>query len=289
MTIYNVSHSFCDDGLASAWVIKQAFPKIETQFSLPNVHEWRDLDIKAGDLLYFTDFSPLPQHAIEFIINKGADFAVYDHHLTAQEKLNSCPDKSSIEDKFHFDMAWCGAVVTWKKLFPDKELPELLKYIDIADLWKWDTDPDADDICAYIRFKLRSNDIESFDILAKNFDKNVAKEKGKLLKEHCKQQIDRILNHKYILNFDGTEIAATNDSTFPSELGHLLSEVSPSKIGIAFYMLPLENMVKVSVRGTGAKAFAERFGGGGHELASAFTINLDRFVEYLKTAKKIDK
>jgi len=160
---YNVSHSSCDDGLASAWIMKRAIPEIQTIFSTYN-HEWKYTNFEAGDKVIFTDFSPEPEDAVE-LLNQGIDLKIIDHHATAKEKLDRFKDKDSIKSYYHLNMRVCGSYLTWEFYFPNDNVPELLQYINIADMWEWDRREDSREVCAWVRHNLVMNDINSFQRL----------------------------------------------------------------------------------------------------------------------------
>ncbi len=288
MSIYGVSHSLCDDGNSSAWVVRRKIPNIITIFDNYD-GTWQKTKYKEGDFIYFTDISPLPKDAEE-LIKIGADFVVYDHHQTAinnlQEYKNNSKDEYGILKKFHLELDNCGAVLTWKNLFPDEKLPRLLAYIDIADLWKWKQDPDARAICRYIRLNLRSNNINSFQNLIDTIDFEKAKYIGGLWMEQADSQIEKLFNNKLLVDFDGTKLFAVNDSLYASEVGHELETKSPSGLGMVYYIRAEDKLVKVSIRGRGARIFCQKFGGGGHDVASAFTMPIEKFFNLFKILDK---
>ena len=287
MAIYNCTHSQCDDGLASAWIMKRAYPKIETIFSTYS-HEWKHHNFNSGDEIFFTDFSPEPEDAVE-LINQGVEFLVIDHHLTAQEKLNAFKDKKSIQNHYRLNMEFCGAVLTWKHFFRNESMPELLEYINISDMWQWDERDDSREVCAWNRHNLVMNDIGSFQKLYETWSLTEAREKGALLVDQVNRLVTRLATPRYELNFDGTLVHAMNDSLFPSDLGHEFEKTSPSGIGVTYYVSPVNGIVKVSARGKGAKEFCERYGGGGHPLAAGFVMNMKEFMRFLETAKSVKR
>src|ERR1700722_4754712 len=186
---YCITHANCLDGLGSAWVFKKFIPDIQIFFSSYS-HEWKKIEFQRGDFVYFSDFSPQPEEAVE-LLNMGIDFLVLDHHATALEKLDRFADKDKIKSKYIFDMNKCGSLISWEYLFkkqigdglsvsnvvlnlfenneilydPETYTPTLLKYIDIGDRWDWDKAEFSREICKYIGLKLEMNNIESFDKL----------------------------------------------------------------------------------------------------------------------------
>ncbi len=282
--IYLVSHSLCDDGTASAWVGKKKFTNAEIFFTSHN-WEWKtSLNLKQYDKVYFIDICPLPEDILD-LIKKDVDFQVIDHHKTALDRINEAGIYELIKSKIVFDMNLCGTTLAWKTFFPNEKLPLLLKYIEIADLWHWDEEEDSKYVCEYIRYKLKANNIESFEKLMDEFNIDTAKKDGTILYKRLMRQVDRVCYNKSLLDFDGIKILAANDSVVVSEVGNELAQKSPSGLGMTYYFTPNSGQVKVSVRGKGAREFCEKFGGGGHDLASGFTIEIETFLKYLKTGK----
>ena len=287
ISVYNITHGGCDDGLASAWVMKRAIPGIKTVFSTFN-HEWKEYNFEAGDKVIFTDFCPDPSETVE-LLNKGVDVKIIDHHATAREKLDAFKDRRSIEHCYHLDMNYCGSYLTWRFYFPNEERPEILKYINISDMWQWDKAEDSMEVCAWVRHNLTMNDTDSFQRLYETWNIPKAQEQGKLLVEQVKALVAKLATNRYELNFDGTLVHAINDSLFPSDLGHEFEKTSPSGIGVTYYISPVNGIVKVSARGKGAKEFCERYGGGGHPLAAGFVMNMKEFMRFFETAKAVKR
>ena len=131
----------CPDGITSAWV---AFHKLcqEVNFKLIDIIGWtydRPLtestitlwkkELKLRQIV-IVDFS-FPAATLEAIADAGIICTVLDHHKTALENLATLSDR--ILQKF--DMAECGATLTWKHYFPDKPVPPFLEYVRDRDLW----------------------------------------------------------------------------------------------------------------------------------------------------------
>lgn len=290
--IYNITHGGgCNDGLASAWVVQRYFSNMPNKpsviFSTYN-YEWKKNQFKSGDKIYFTDFSPKPDEAVN-LLNHGIEFVVFDHHATTMEELRNYEDKVFIEHNYNLNTSYCGAILTWKHFFPTEEVPLLLEYINIADMWQWEKKKDSKEVCMWIRNNLILNDINSFDNLFKNFDLKKAICEGSLLLKYRDKLVEELAYNKYEIDFHGIKVHAINDSLFSSELGHVLENSSPSGLGLTYYISATNKTVKVSVRGNGAKEFCEKYGGGGHPHAAGFIMNLESFIRFLDTAKPINK
>lgn len=120
----------CPDGLAAAWVAQKVFPDamlIGWQYQSEEIPV-----INTGDLVIIVDFS-FPRSVLENWDLEGAEITVIDHHKTAQAML-----EGFCSGILRFDMAKCGAVLTWEYFFPDKPIPVFLQYVQDQDLWNWE-------------------------------------------------------------------------------------------------------------------------------------------------------
>lgn len=281
-----VSHKACHDGLAGAWVAKQYDKNMEVFFSSRR-HEWKHLlDIQTGDFVYFIDFSPRPKD-LEELIGRSVECLVLDHHETDVLDFRDYDQSygTSLMQYCGFDMNNAGCIVAWNHFFPGKTYPKLLEYIAIADLWKW-RGPKDHAVVQYIRTILDpDSSIEEFDALLNSFDEDLAAQLGAVVYNRVQKEAKYMAKKFCIMDFDGTEVAAVNASLYHSEVGHELTEKSPSGIGVVYNFAPEKGFVKFSVRGDGANKLAKRYGGGGHPQAAGFDLTLAQFNKYLVTAK----
>jgi len=287
MPKYLVSHKSCHDGLASAWVAKRFDSSLNVFFS-SRKHEWKKvLNLQAGDFVYFTDFAPNPEDMFG-LINRGIDCRVLDHHDTDVNKIKEFDLKNNGELSKHctFDMSKAGCLVAWDYFFKDEPYPKMLEYISIADVWQWRDEKDHF-VIQYLRTLLDQDaGLDEFKKILSEFDE----EKFAMLGSGIYRRVEK--DSKYmaarfcIMDFDGTQVAAVNATLYYSEVGHELTLVSPTGLGVVYSMIPESNTMKVSVRGSGANKFAEKYGGGGHPQAAGFYMTLEQFNKYLATAKR---
>ncbi len=295
MKTYVVSHGPCHDGLAGAWVAKTFNPDFEVFFT-SRKNEWKDdlfPTLQSGDFVYFIDYTPDPSD-LESLQKQSIDFLVLDHHET-DFRLVSNYDKKNESNLLSFckyDLTIAGCQVAWRHFYPDKELPTMLKYIAIADIYAWGEGEWDHAVVQYIRSILEPDaTIQEFDELVKNFNEDHAYDQGKLVYRRICKEVDFMSKKGYLMDFDGVEVLGVNSSLYHSEVGHELALKSPSGLGIIYTFNPVYDSVKISVRGSGkgtlnANEFSERYKGGGHPMAAGFYMTIDQFNKYLKTAKK---
>lgn len=287
MTKFLVAHKACHDGLAGAWVAKQFDPSLNVFFS-SRKHEWKDhIHPQTGDFVYFVDFSPNPED-LHHLIDQDIKCMVLDHHDTDVNKIKNYDtlNHSGLGQYCNFDMTKAGCLVAWDYFFKDKPYPKLLEYISIADIWAWRDDRDHA-IVQYMRTLMDADaTLEQFEEMLNQFDEEKFAMLGQGIYKRVQKDAKHMAKRFCIMDFDGVEVAAVNGTLYHSEVGHELSLVSPSGIGVVFSVIPESNTIKVSARGDKANKFAEKYGGGGHPQAAGFYMDIDRFNKYLVTAKK---
>jgi uncharacterized protein len=149
-----LSHKFCADGLASAWVLRKKYPKAEIQFmqyggTLP--------DLVDRDVI-MVDWSVKSEQMKE-IIEKSRSVLVIDHHDTAEKELIQFINDDRIE--IVFDMKKAGCVLAWNYYYPDKKMPYLLSLVQDRDIWSWKLKETKDVSACLASYDLM--DIDQFD------------------------------------------------------------------------------------------------------------------------------
>lgn len=294
MKTYVVSHGPCHDGLAGAWVAKKFDPSYEVFFT-SRQNEWKEELgplLQSGDFVFFIDYTPNPSDLEDFQ-KRSIDFMVLDHHETDFRLVTNYDKKNegNLMSFCKYDLTIAGCQVAWNHFFPNQPLPNMLKYIAIADIYAWGEGEWDHAIVQYIRTILEPDaTIEEFDMLLNSFNEEAFYDVGKWIYRRICKEVDYMAKKAYLMDFDGVEVLGVNSSLFHSEVGHELAIKSPSGLGVVYTYNPTHNSVKLSVRGSGSKSdanlFAEKYKGGGHPMAAGFYMTIDQFDKYLKTAKK---
>jgi len=291
-----VTHKYCYDGLAAAWVFEEKFgynrKRLKTSDNViftTRDDEWEeknllDLVKKRFDIetIYFLDYCPT-NSAIDTLISNNMNFVVIDHHQDAYLRMKNLGH----EDKMFYDPNHSGCVLAWmffkgaSSAFEDR-LPEVFEYIEKQDLWQMKQQDEF--IAEWIQYKITDYQTSEISHVLQVWDKSEALTTGSTLWFKKQNEIKFITRKPAIVDFDGKEVLAVNSNTNRSEIGHVLSDKSPSGLGLVYSISPYNN-VHVSVRGKGANDFCKAFGGGGHEEASGFSMELEKFMSYLKMAK----
>lgn len=119
----------CPDGIAAAWVASKIHPDAtlmgwqHQSDSLP--------EISPNERVVIVDFS-FPKEILQGWVDMGCELIVIDHHESARKRLEGFAG-----GVLSFDVAKCGATLTWDYFFPDQPMPVFLGYVQDQDLWQW--------------------------------------------------------------------------------------------------------------------------------------------------------
>jgi len=300
-------HKNCPDGYGAALALYKKFnlkdiiydkekdilydPE-KKAFFIPSNHDTQFRRLK--DILEKYSNEKFILYSVDFYTDKLLDIAknekiekiyIYDHHKTAKERLEKGIFEK-VKDKitFFYDQDKSGATLTWEKVMG--EIPEIMKYIEDRDIWKWSI-KDSDKVLAYLDTKIFNTKFpdEIFKELVKlteNFSKEKEKYKnlGKAMLDFKKATIFKICSNLHYLIFPkGEKLYAVNSPVFRSEIGDVLSKVLKDVICIySIYPTEEDTFVLVSLRSKNQKAkkIAEKYGGGGHPNASGCKILLSQ-------------
>ena len=300
-------HKNCPDGYGAALALYKKFnlkdiiydkekdilydPE-KKAFFIPSNHDTQFRRLK--DILEKYSNEKFILYSVDFYTDKLLDIAknekiekiyIYDHHKTAKERLEKGIFEK-VKDKitFFYDQDKSGATLTWEKVMG--EIPEIMKYIEDRDIWKWSI-KDSDKVLAYLDTKIFNTKFpdEIFKELVKlteNFSKEKEKYKnlGKAMLDFKKATIFKICSNLHYLVFPkGEKLYAVNSPVFRSEIGDVLSKVLKDVICIySIYPTEEDTFVLVSLRSKNQKAkkIAEKYGGGGHPNASGCKILLSQ-------------
>lgn len=152
-----IYHFPCDDGFASAWIVRRKWPDVvmaPTNYG----QMFPDVDYRGKNVL-IADFSYKPDAISELMMTFGArSIVMLDHHKTAAADLKDfnvemCGDAKfaavDVDGAFRdmaeldrpqvlarFDMERSGASLTWEFCFPDEPMPWLIRHVEDRDLWR---------------------------------------------------------------------------------------------------------------------------------------------------------
>lgn len=256
-------HADCADGFGAAWAAWRAL-----RADAPRFYPARSGDapppIQAGDTLYILDFS-YPRPVVEQLLALvGAPrFFLLDHHQTAAEALSGVPNCL-------IDSTRSGAILAWR-FFHGSEPPDLLKYVEDRDLWRWALSGSRE-----INAAIRSwpFEFETWDRLAGELE-SLERDGTAIIRAQARL-VDAAAREVQWFDFGDGPVPGVNSSLLVSEIGALLLTRDTESPYVAVYRDRQDGQRVWDLRGRPdglpVNRIAERFGGGGHPQAAGFVL-----------------
>lgn len=281
MCIY---HGRCDDGFASAWVMRKAFGEVNLEFIAANYAE--DPPDVTDRKVYLVDFS-YKREVLEEMSKKAQQIVILDHHKTAKEEVQPLLDDLSGNVIGVIDMEHSGCMLTWRWFFGCEQPPDLLFYIQDRDLWLKQLP--AND---FVITALRSYpyDFKEWDKLMQVPIDDLIKEGAPIMRYHRRlvdeaksRMVIRAFPEKYGVPYEEHNVPTVNVPKYlASEVaGDLCEDLDPDT-GEQFpfaccYWYDDTGKIEFSLRSKGkfdvADYASRNFGGGGHKNAAGFRVD----------------
>jgi len=264
-----IYHADCRDGFGAAYAVWKKFGEDASYIPL-KAHINTPPEGLTDKEIYIVDFS-FTKDVLQELVDTNTSVLVIDHHISAKDDVLSF-------DGNIFDNDQSGAVLAWKYFHPDTEVPELLKYVEDTDLWRFALPESREFSTALGQYKM---DFVVWDDLITQLQETdnlinfIAK--GSLLAKFEDKLVAHMMTRKERVLFEGHEVWALNTSEYASILGNNLAELNLAEeqepIGIVYYHT--DNMVKISLRSIGeadVAKIANKYGGGGHKNAAGIGV-----------------
>lgn len=264
-----IYHADCRDGFGAAYAAWKKFGDDASYIPLKSYVNEPPEGLTNKEL-YIVDFS-FTKDVLDTLVATNDKVLVIDHHASAKEAVTAFPDNI-------FDNDHSGAVLAWQYFHPETAVPELLKYVEDVDLWRFALPESREFSVALGEYDMTFpiwdqliRDLEDENNLI-NF---IAK--GALVAKFTDKLIAQIMKRKERVLFEGHEVWAVNAPEYVSLLGNKLAELNLAEnqepIGIVYYHA--DGQVKLSLRSIGESdvaAIAAKYGGGGHKNAAGITV-----------------
>jgi nanoRNase/pAp phosphatase (c-di-AMP/oligoRNAs hydrolase) len=278
-------HENCIDGFASAYVAWKKFKnkaeyislshnKIENSYLKNKGIIYKKLKDKK---LYFIDFCP-EFTELENIKKFTNEIVILDHHISRKKEVLSMEKTGSV-----FGENISGSYIASQYFFPKDKIPKLIRYISIGDTFTWGKEKYEQEIHSYIsslEFEFKTFQKAEKELENKNKFLEILKI-GNLLNKNFNKLVDANLPNAKIVNFGNYNVYVVNSFyVFATNIGAKLN----TEKNIDFVMIYsfTKDSLKVSLRGkdkVDLSKFAEKYGGGGHFNAAAFSSNDPKFIE----------
>jgi hypothetical protein len=274
-------HARCPDGFAAAlaaWLYYEGRAEFRG-LDHGEVQSLADLPPLDGRAVYILDFSFDPE-LMRGIEQRAAKLVMLDHHKSAAEKLTGFACRCGV---VHFDMGKSGSRLAWEFFQADRALPDLVRFIEDRDIWKWEFEESAAFLAALdmeLQTFERWAEIASFtpaqlqDFMAR----------GAAMDEKYRKLCADIAAGAQPLVFNGVPGLMVNaPGMFHSLVGDILSKQSGTFA--LMWSAAGNGMVKAGLRSQrdyDCIPLAESMGGGGHAQACGFRMSVDRLPELLR-------
>jgi hypothetical protein len=275
-----IYHAGCPDGFGAAWAAWRAWGEDALYVARGHDDTLRPADY-AGDLVLFADIAP-PPDAWQGLAEETEQLIVLDHHVSARDRYLADPSLAGrVAENGHyvlFDLAHSGAVLAWQHLHPDRELPELLAYVEDQDLWRFAL-PSSREVNAALGSHQRS--FETWGRLAATPAEALAAE-GRPILRAMRIEVERALAASHPVRVGALRLDAVNARTQRAELGHELAERRSFGTPAGVVYRVSAQRVDVSIYSVGdfdVAHIAAGFGGGGHRNAAGFSVTLREWLE----------
>ena len=261
-----IYHAGCTDGFGSAWAAwkllgsKAKYLSWRAGASPPDV---------TGKVVVVCDLSFKKDEMIR-LLEEAKEIIVLDHHKTAEENLRG------VKNCF-FDLGHSGAMLSWNFFHPNVEPPDLIKYIEDKDLWRFSL-PWSKEINSSIDntdFKF-----EEFDKLNSKDGLNAAREEGVVINAFITKLVEHSTKNLAKKMIGCHTASVINTLTFKNEFGHEMCKTAD--IAVMWNYDHNESLTKVSLRSKGevdVGNIARQWGGGGHKTSSGFILPAGQSIE----------
>ena len=280
MIDYIIFHDKCSDGKMSAAVMFNYLAEHSDSEVKVLPYNYGDpapiLDVNT-DNVYVVDFS-FHGEALAHVSKNSNKVIIIDHHKGALEKMEATsPLLNNVE--IHFNSAKSGAHLTWEYCYPDVEVPSVVLDVSDRDMWKF-LRPNSKathlGLSGYTYL-----DVAQSDFFTEEGYQNLVDNRGKPrleFSEHMNRTSAKIAGTTEVL---GRRIYVVNCHMQQcSDVGHLIIDQEQAESSVVMvYMINADTSVKLSFRSTdgSARAFANHFGGGGHDNAAGAEVSFDTF------------
>ncbi|QNN58661.1 phosphoesterase [Diaphorobacter ruginosibacter] len=273
-------HGRCADGFSAAWAAWQFYGGNVECVGLTHgqVKSLQDLPPLEGRAVYILDFS-FAADILSQIDERAARLVLLDHHISAQRELGDYRCRCGV---VHFDMNKSGARLAWEFFHGDAPVPDLIRFVEDRDLWRWQYPQTRGFVSAL--------DMEPFELarwqeIASFTPEQLAAfiARGDAMDEKFRNLAADIARDARPLCFNGEQGVMVNaPGAFHSLVGDLLSRESGTFA--LMWQVGSEGQIKAglrSQRGYDCSPLAVSMGGGGHAQACGFRMAASRLPELL--------
>ena len=273
-------HGRCADGFSAAWAAWQFYEGEVECVGLTHgqVKSMDDLPPLEGRAVYILDFS-FAADILSQIDERAAKLVLLDHHISAQRELGDYRCRCGV---VHFDMNKSGARLSWEFFHGDAPVPDLIRFVEDRDLWRWQYPQTRGFVSA---LDMEPFELQRWQELADFTPEQLAAfvARGEAMDEKFRNLAADIARDAQPVNFNGEQGVMVNaPGAFHSLVGDLLSRETGTFA--LMWQVGSEGQIKAglrSQRGYDCSVLAVSMGGGGHAQACGFRMAAERLPELL--------
>ena len=273
-------HGRCADGFSAAWAAWQFYEGEVECVGLTHgqVKSMDDLPPLEGRAVYILDFS-FATDILSQIDERAAKLVLLDHHISAQRELGDYRCRCGM---VHFDMNKSGARLSWEFFHGDAPVPDLIRFVEDRDLWRWQYPQTRGFVSA---LDMEPFELQRWQELADFTPEQLAAfvARGEAMDEKFRNLAADIARDAQPVNFNGEQGVMVNaPGAFHSLVGDLLSRETGTFA--LMWQVGSEGQIKAglrSQRGYDCSVLAVSMGGGGHAQACGFRMAAERLPELL--------
>jgi uncharacterized protein len=289
---YIIYHKNCFDGFSSLCIFMNTnnlskdyiiYPDIPSSNIIPPSIKGKNVIIM--DVAYKNEL-------LKKIV-KLSNFVLFiDHHVSIIEDVKTLTDKKL---RVNYNSSKSAAILVWEFFNKNKKYPKFIEYINKNDIGKWDDETYYFISSLEVNFKLIPT-IDNIKKWNKLFNDSFVKDminngkiyneyKNHLINKHSKRYDMKIFPSKkiqsdYRLGNKKFNIAVINNYCPSTSLvGKKIVDNVKCDFCLLYTFNLKKNIIIISLRSknTNVGDIAKKMGGGGHKLASAFTIDLNKY------------
>ena len=273
-------HGRCADGLTAAWAAWTFYGGEAECVGLTHgqVKSLEDLPALDGRAVYILDFS-FAADILTLIDERASKMVLLDHHISAQREVGNYQCRCGV---VHFDMNKSGARLAWEFFHDGEAAPELVRFVEDRDLWRWKFPETPGFVSA---LDMEPYELQRWQEIADFSPEQLAAfiARGEAMDEKFRNLAADIARDAQPLRFNGEVGVMVNaPGAFHSLVGDLLSRESGTFA--LMWAVGSSGQIKAglrSQRGYDCSVFAVAMGGGGHAQACGFRMAAERLPELL--------
>jgi len=264
-----IFHGNCLDGFSAAWAVRHALADDVAFYK--GIHQQSPPDVTELDVI-LVDFSYKKDVLLD-MLKVAASITILDHHVSAEKDLSELLEAGKINGLF--DMNKSGAMLAWEWFNPGLPAPVLINHVQDRDLWQFKLDGTKAINAALSSYaydfevwdRLMDSDEEALEALKRDGDaieRRLQKDVAQLIAAGVRRMI-----------IGGYDVPVLNaSSAYVSDAGHIMSIGEPFAACYWDHPDGRSFSLRSSEAGIDVAEVAKRYGGGGHEKAAGFTVQI---------------